>query len=589
MKQFLITIAGVFVALLLFFIGVPIVLVGILAASAKPAVTPSNAVLALDLRGGLSDQEASNPFAGLTGGSANSVMSVVETLKRAQGDSRIKGLMIRLPETGMEPAAAEELRGAFLRFRASGKPVYAHSQGLYSSGVITATYMLGAAADQLWMQPGAPFEATGLASEEIFFKRAFDKYGVKAEFEQREQYKNAVNGYLYDDYTPAHREAQKGWMTAVYERTLANAAADRKLKPEVLKMAIEAGPYDAAQAASNGLIDRIGQVHEAEAAIEKKADAKRMVQFADYAADQPTSLGSGPTIAVITAEGAIMTGSGGSISPLGGDSVSSDQIAKAFYDAAEDKDVKAIVFRVSSPGGSDTASEQIAAALRAAKAAGKPVVVSMGTYAASGGYWISADASKIVAQPTTLTGSIGVYGGKFAVGETAARYGVDLRSVSVGGDYAGANSLGDGFTQSQRAAYAAQIDRVYARFIAHVAEGRKMTPEQVRDIAHGRVWTGAEAKGLGLVDQLGGFPDAVEVAKTLAGVKGEVRLKMLPARLSAFEALQAAFGVSADSARTLAAAGWVLGDPKAKAAMDEIFEARLRARGAVTLTPKVFH
>jgi protease-4 len=449
--------------------------------------------------------------------------------------------------------------------------------------------MLGAAADEYWMQPGAPFEATGLASEDIFFKRAFDKYGVKAEYEQREQFKNAVNPYLFSDYTPAHREAERDWMNAVYQRTLANAAADRKLAPETLRATIEAGPYDSAQAASNGLIDRLGQVHDVEEALKKKSGASVNIELDDYMNDRIKGVPQpGPVIAVISLEGAIMTGQGG-VSPLGGDTVFSDEIAQAFYQAAQDKSVKAIVFRVSSPGGSDTAAEQIGAAVRAAKAAGKPVVVSMGTYAASGGYWISADANRIVAQPTTLTGSIGVYGGKFAVGEAAAKFGVDLRQIGVGGEFASSNGMGAPFTPQQRAQYSAQIDRVYERFIGRVAEGRKLPVEKVRELAKGRVWTGDEAVKLGLVDQLGGFQEAVEAAKQLAGIKGNVRLKMLPPRLSVFEALQQAMGVSAANARTLAAAGWVLGDPRAKAALDQIAQARLRSQGAKTLAPTPFH
>jgi protease-4 len=379
-------------------------------------------------------------------------------------------------------------------------------------------------------------------------------------------------------------------MNSVFSRTLQNAAADRKLNADILRSTIEAGPYDAAQAASNGLIDRVGEVHEAEEQMKRQVKATSLVTMEDYSASPIKGVsGAGlPTIAVITCEGAIMTGKGG-VSPLGGDNIYSDEIAKAFYAAAADRNVKAIVFRVSSPGGSDTAAEQIGAAVRAARAAGKPVVVSMGTYAASGGYWISAGANRIVAQPTTLTGSIGVYGGKFAVGDAASKFGVDLRQLSVGGDYASSNAMGQPFTPQQKAVYAAQIDRVYNRFIAEVATGRNLPPERVHELAKGRVWTGEEAVKLGLVDQLGGVDEAVEAAKSLAGIKGPVRLKMLPPRLSVFEALQQAMGVSAASTRTLAAAGWLLGDPHAKAAMDQLMQARLRAQGANTLAPTPFH
>ncbi|MCE2820786.1 MAG: S49 family peptidase, partial [Phenylobacterium sp.] len=207
---------------------------------------------------------------------------------------------------------------------------------------------------------------------------------------------------------------------------------------------------------------------------------------------------------------------------------------------------------------SDTASEQIRRAVEAAKAAGKPVVVSMGPYAASGGYWISSNASAIVAQPTTLTGSIGVFGGKIALGEALARVGVDLRQVGVGADYASAFSLGSGLTESQRAAFGRWMDQIYARFIGRVSEGRRLPVERVESLAKGRVWTGAQARELGLVDQIGGFYDAVDRARALSGVNQEMRLKWMASEGSPFEAFERLFGVSAASARTLAASAWVL-------------------------------
>ncbi|MCE3288391.1 MAG: sppA [Caulobacter sp.] len=586
MKQFLLTMAGVFAGLFLFLFVMPMILIfGLIgaAASSEPT-TPAAAVLELDLRTGLSDQDPQNPFA-LFGGGGHSVISVIEKLKAAEKDDKIKGVFVRLPEGGMAPAAADELRQAFIRFRASGKPMMAHSQGLYPSGAVTSTYMLGAATGDVWMQPGAAFQATGMAVEDMFFKRAFDKYGVKADFEQRKEYKNAVNPYLHDDYTPAHKEAQLSWMGSIYRSSLVTAAGDRKLAPEAMVAAIEGGPWSATQAQERKLIDRIGQVKEASDALLAKAGKNaKLIDFDDYTAKAST--GSGQTIAVVGAEGAIMTGTSGGGSPFGGDqSVWSDDVAKAIYEAAEDKNVKAIVFRVSSPGGSDTASEQILAAVKAARAAGKPVVVSMGTYAASGGYWISSQADSIVAQPTTLTGSIGVYGGKFVLGDALGRFGVDVRETSVGGNYAGAFGTEAAFDQGQRAAFGGWMDTIYEGFVQRVAEGRKMPAEKVRELAKGRVWTGAQARQLGLVDKLGGFYDAVNEAKRLAGIKGDVKLKVMGGPKSPFEALEKMFGVSSASLKTLAAAAWVFGDPRAEAVMDHLAETRLRERGATVLGP----
>jgi protease-4 len=587
MKQFLMTAAGVFAGLMLFLIGVPIVLVAIAASAAGPEPTPAKAVLELDLRDPLTDQSPQNPLLGL-GQRSNSVMRIVETLHRAESDDRVKALLIRLPDGGVEPAAADELRQAIRRFRAAGKTVVAHSQGLYPSGVVTATYMLGAAADEFWMQPASSFQVTGLATEDMFFKRFFDKFDVKADFEQRAEYKNAVNGYLYDDYTPAHREAQLSWMGSVYATNLASAAADRKLPPADLRRTIEAGPYLAEKAMQLRLIDRIGQVREAEQALLKKAGSgAATIAFDDYSRGRKHMPASGPAIAVIEAEGPIVTGKDGARNPFtGGGNIYSDDVSEAFYDAIKAKDVKAIVLRLSSPGGSDTASEQILASIRAAKAAGKPVVVSMGTYGASGGYWVASQASSIVAQPTTLTGSIGVFGGKLAVGPALARYGVDIRQLGVGSSYAGAFGTSREFTPQERAAFAGWMDQIYANFLTRVAEGRKLPLARVQEIARGHVWTGAQARELGLVDELGGFYDAVDRAKALAGISGEPRLKRLTPPTSSVEAIQKLLGLEAASARTLAAAAWVFSDPRAEGLIDQAAQSRLREGGAMVLAPE---
>ena len=588
MKQFFVTMAGVFAGLVLFFIGVPFLLIAVAAGSSRPAMTSGAAVLSLDLRRGLTDQSSPNPFANF-GRSSLSVMSVVQALHGAERDGRVKALFVRLPEGGMEPAAADELRLAFKRFEAAGKPVIAHSQGLYPSGVITSTYMLGASASELWMQPGAPFQAVGLASQDLFFKRFFDKYGVKVNFEQRYEYKNAVNGYLYDDYTAAHRESSLSWMGSVYQSALNAVAADRRMNPATLRSTIEAGPYNADDARAKGLIDKLGQVVEArDAALADGGSNAKLVDLEDYAANAAASGAGaigGPTIAVVNAEGDIMTG------PPGGDgfstssNINSDDISNALMTAANDKAVKAIVFRLSSPGGSDTASEQILAAVRVAKAQ-KPVVVSMGTYGASGGYWVSSGASAIVAEPTTLTGSIGVYGGKFVLGDALSRFGVDMRQLSVGGDYAAAEGSAQEFTPKQRAQFSAAIDRVYDGFITRVSVGRHLPVDRVRQIARGRVWTGAQALQLGLVDEVGGFYQAVDRAKALSGLSGQtVRLKTVSAHHSPFEAFERAMGVSSTSLRTLMATAQLLSDPKAQSLLDEIGQARLRSQGANLLEP----
>lgn len=589
MKQFFLTMLGVFAGLVTFFVVLPIIgiIFLIMAASGAKPTTPAHTVLELDLRQGLTDQPTLSPFAGL-GGSGLSVTQVVDTLGQAEKDGSVKVLLIRAAEGGMTPASADELRQAIKRFRATGKKVIAHSQGFVPSGAVMSSYMVASSADELWLQSTAGFQATGMSSEALFLGRAFEKYGVKAEFEQRYEYKNAVNEMTQSDFTPAHREAQTAWMTSLYSSALGNIAADRKIDLPVLKTAIEAGPYSAEQALALKLVDKIGEVEEAEKAAKTLAgkDAK-IVTFGEYSGLKGNRTGSGKSaIAIVNAEGAIVTGRGGSDSLFGGSNmIRSDDTAKALYEAIEDNAVKAIVFRVSSPGGSPEASEQILTAVRAARAAGKPVVVSMGAYAASGGYWISSESDWIVAQPTTLTGSIGVYGGKLVLRDAAARFGLDMRELNVGGDYANALSSSSSFSAEDRAAFSTSMDRIYDGFIERVARGRKLPQEQVREIAKGRVWTGAQAKEIGLVDQLGGLEDAITKARQLAKIPSSesVRFKRYPTPQNAWEALASAFGTSSQSAKALVGLGQILNDPTTQNALQAVQTERLRQNGAVVL------
>ncbi|MDO1559665.1 signal peptide peptidase SppA [Brevundimonas sp. 2R-24] len=581
MKQFFLTLAGVFAGMMLFFVGLPVLLIVSAIGSAQPSV-PGRAVLELDLRQGLTDQTPANPFAAL--GGAVSVMDVVEALDRAEEDSQIKGLFVRLPEGGMTPAAADELRHAFRRFRAAGKPIVAHSQGVMASGAAVSTYMLGASSGDLWMQSNATLEAVGLATEEIFLGRAFDRYGVNAQFEQREEFKNAVNAFTQSDYTPAHREATLSWMNAIYEAAVGKAAQERRRTPDQLRATLEQGPYPAERARQLGLIDHVGEMEQArDAILERAGRGSRLVDFGEYVrAHVP---GGGGSIALVEGEGSIMTGYG-TIDLFGsGDGIYSDDVAEQLYRAAEDDDVKAVVFRVSSPGGSPVASEQILAAVRAVRAAGKPVVVSMGAYGASGGYWIASEADEIVAQPTTLTGSIGVYSGKMALGDALARFGVDVRGLAVGGAYADAYDAGEGFDAQDRAVLAQQVDQVYADFITRVARGRDLPPERVREIARGRVWTGAQARELGLVDHLGGYHEAVARAAALAnlGDAADVRVKRYERDLGPFGGLFQALGGASTSLRGLMALGAVLSDPEARAALAQIRDAQTSQGRAMVL------
>ena len=289
MKQFFLTMLGVFAGLVLFFVLVPVVLITIAISSASSKEpTPSNTVLELDLREGVTDQAPTNPFA-VFGGGGLSTLQIVDTLAQAEDDRRVKALLIRLPEAGITPAAADEIRQAVRRFRRSGKVVLAHAQGFQPVGTAVSSYMIGASASELWMQNTSSFQLAGFSADSIFLGRAFEKYGVNAQFEQRYEYKHAVNEYTESDFTPAHREAMTAWMTSIYTSALANAAHDRKVTPQALRATIEAGPHSAAQALQRRLIDKIGQVEEAEARPRASAPARAVTPSPSSAGRAPSS------------------------------------------------------------------------------------------------------------------------------------------------------------------------------------------------------------------------------------------------------------------------------------------------------------
>jgi protease IV len=558
LKQFLITLAGVFVGLLLFVVIVPMALIGMAAGSAASSAKPvsDSVVLSLDLREPFADQRQPGLFASLSG--QPSVLDVVQRLKAAEDDSHIKGLILRAG-SGMTPAHAEEIRQAITRFKASGKFVYAHSQGFNGTG-LTGYYVV-ANADEIWMQPDSSFFASGIRMENTFAKRLLDNISVSADFEAFYEYKNAPSTFTQTDYTAAHREAETGLIQSLYSAITAGIAVDRKRTPEQIRTMFEAGPYNANEAMKAGFVDKLGMPEDAEDAAMEKAGDGTIEDFWSYA--PMPEMPSGPTIAVIGGEGGILEGVGQGGSPFGSDpTIYSDDLTRAILEAIEDEDVKAIVLRVDSPGGSATASDQIWAAVERAKKAGKPVVVSMSGYAASGGYFISAGADEIVAQPTTITGSIGVFYGKFVTEGGMERLGINNNAIQVGGDFVGAFTDQERWSEAQRTEIRQSMTETYNAFTQKVADGRGIPIERVREIAKGRVWTGAQAKSLGLVDYLGGLETAIARAKALAEIPAdeEVALSFYPRARSTIEEFQSFFGVSSDAARAMAVLGAISGD-----------------------------
>jgi protease IV len=529
-----------------------------------------NTVLELDLRNGMDDKASAGLLA--LGAQKLSIMDVVFTLDAASRDSRVKGVLVRAGSGDLSLPKGEELRDAMKRFQRAGKFVIAHSQSFYSGGL--GDYTAVSAADQIWMQPVSTFFATGTSATTLFFKGLFDKVQAVPQFVQRYEYKNAANIFTESDFTPAHREATLRVLQSWYDSATAEDAADRHLDRAALVSVLDQSPSMVEVAKQKGLITNIGYEDEARDAARAKAGAgARFVDFQRYlrATRDRQMSGGAPAVAFIHAAGDIVEGKSNTPVTEATTEIAGDTYAEAIQAAAEDRDVKAILLRIDSPGGSAIASDQILHALKKARARGKPIVVSMGSVAASGGYFIAMAADRIVAEPGTLTGSIGVLWGKVALEKSAQLIGISARELGVGKN---ANFLSavSPWDPGQLSVVNQQADAVYADFTQKVAEGRKMPLDKVQQVARGRVWTGADAKDRGLVDELGGFWVAVDDIKRQIGVASpnNIRFKTFPEQRGIFGSLQRLAGGSSAAMQALDELAAVIESPAVRTLLDAI-------------------
>lgn len=564
------TIAGIFAAvfLLIFF------LIALGAAAAPKAAVATGNILDIDLRLPMTDQSSGG---GLFGAGGPAMTDLVRKIDRAKDDDGIKGIFVRANSYGMSPARAQEFRDALIDFKTSGKFVIAHAQGF--EGLSPFNYMAVSAADDIWLQDTAGFSIAGVRSEVGFLGGVFEKYDAKADFIQFHEYKNAANAYTQSSLTDAHRESLTEMVGSLYDNAVETIALDRalgtnsdeaaginlKARQARLNEIFNTAPHSAEFAQTAGLVDTLG--HYAAARDHAKREAGEDSDFlpvSSYAVDG----GSGPVIALVGGEGTIMTGDSAGGNPFApAVTMGSDTISEALSAAAKDKKVKAIVFRIDSGGGSAIASDQMWDAVNRAKAAGKPVIVSMGQYAASGGYYAAAPADKIVAQPMTLTGSIGVLGGKIALEDTYAKVGYNVEAVSKGGPFTAAYSGDEPWTPELREKFRASMEDIYVDFTSRVAEGRDLPIERVREIAKGRVWTGAQAKEIGLVDEFGGLMKAIELAKTAAEIDADtdVRIKKFPRPLTTAQQIEQLLGSSVTAGQNLTQISGILQSPDVQA------------------------
>ncbi|HEX9186252.1 MAG TPA: signal peptide peptidase SppA [Vicinamibacteria bacterium] len=483
--------------------------------------------LALDLSKGM-PEEPSSGLAGFFEARPASVRALVEAVDRAGRDAAVKGLVLRVGSVDAGWARVQELRDALLRFRRTGKPSWAH---LESAGNIE--YLLATGCAKVAASPTAMIDVSGLAAEVTFYRGTLDKLGIEAQFEGVGKYKNAPNQFTEKGFTEPHREQMEALVGSLFDQLVDGVAEARGLEAAAVRALVDRGPFTAEEAKEAGLVDELLYLDEVAERVPGAGgiDAARYVRAA-----RGFGFDGRPKVALVYVDGDIMPGESAS-SPFGGGMAGSDTIVRGLRQAREDDSVRAIVLRVDSPGGSGTASDAVWREVALARRT-KPVVASMGDYAASGGYYVAMGADAIVAQPGTITGSIGVFSGKMSLRRLYEKIGMSQETVQRG-RHATIFSSWSPWTDEEREKVRRLNVAFYETFVAKAAEGRKKKPAEIEAVAQGRVWTGVQALEAGLVDSLGGLEAAVRVARERARIpKGqEVQLVVLPERKGLFETL----------------------------------------------------
>jgi protease-4 len=484
-------------------------------------VIRDHSVLALNVEGSLPDYVPETLSNRIFGNDTQSLTSLIEQLKKAKVDKRISGVLLEIKLLMAGWGKAEELREAIADFRTSGKPIYA-----YIEIGSNKEYYIATACDRIYVMPTGDLFINGLAADVMFFRGSLDKLGIYPDVFQIGKYKNAPDQFTRKGMSDAHREVINAILDDLFNRFVNTVAETRKKSPDEVRALIDNAPLNAKDALGAGLIDGANYRDEVENELKKRLGFKeneelRLTKASAYGDVSPESLGlnKGERIAIIYASGEIGGGSSDS-GTFGGQSTGSDTMVKAINDARKDDSIKAIVLRVDSPGGSAYASDVIWHAVEEAKKK-KPVVISMGDVAASGGYYIACNANRIIAEPSTYTGSIGIFAGKPVMRGFYDWLGVTNEYV-MRGKNAGLFRETEKFTPEERARFESIIKRMYYdEFVPRVAQGRGKNPEEVDAIGQGHVWTGAQAKEKGLVDEFGGLDHAVDVARQLANIPAD--------------------------------------------------------------------
>jgi protease-4 len=531
---------------------IAIAIVGSLAAvflmsmvASRGPVIPASASLVLRPGGEILEAAPGDVVGALLGREAATVRGFVDSLRKAKRDRRITSVILQ-PSTLELPywAKVQEMRDAVLDFKESGKPIVAFLE--YGGD---REYYLASAADKVFLVPTSPLDLTGVASYEIFLGGMFDNIGASPDYQKIGPYKTAVNQLEERGFTPAHREMAESLNRDMYAQLVRGIAESRKKSEADVRALFDRGPFIGREALEAGLVDDLvyeDQLDDRLPVLKDDGRTVRKIEGSTYRGVSERAVGFRPRsrIAIIYAVGTIVSGRS-QYDPLNGALAGSDTLVRQIRRVRDDRSIDAIILRVDSPGGSSVASDVIWRELMITRDARpeRPLITSMSDLAASGGYYISMPGQVIVAQPGTLTGSIGIYTGKVALGGTLEKLGVNHDKV-VSGANADIYSPFERFTEPQRARIDAVIGDFYKDFVAKAAASRRRTPEQIDAVAQGRVWTGQQAKEVGLVDELGGLDVAIRIAKERAKIDADedVELVVYPPRRSLYQALTEDFG-----------------------------------------------
>ncbi|MFP4191072.1 MAG: S49 family peptidase [Candidatus Hydrogenedentota bacterium] len=523
-KNLLAAIGGLFLAVLLVLGAVSVYWL-----MDKPA--PAEIILEVDLDREFIEYIPNDPIAMTALGGKQRVRDFVEALERAADDDRVTGMIARVGKGAQRLGTLQELRNAIFAFRESGKPAIAYADTIGEGAAGNASYYLATAFDEVYVQPGGLVALTGLGVDRPFLSGALETVGIAPRFDTREEYKTAPNMFTEPGYTQAHREQDAAILMAQFAQFTQGISDGRGLSEDAARNLVAHGPFQAATAAEAGLIDGLKYRDEAYDRIRELAGENgELLYLGRYLQRTGRLHDQGPRVALIHASGLLMRGPNGFDPLLGEITMGAETVAKAFRDAMNDDEVAAILFRIDSPGGSVVGSESIHREVNRAREKGIPVIAAMGGVAASGGYYVAMGADHIVAQPATVTGSIGVYTGKPVFTNAFwERLRVNWDGLQTS-DNAGLWSPLHDVTSTQQERVAELLDGWYEQFTSNVAEHRGMAPGAAAEWAKGRVFMGEEALDLGLVDSMGGYPEAIRVARELAGLAEDepIEIKEFP-------------------------------------------------------------